>query len=169
MARRSRDAGWSGASEPERPRRGAMAVPPLLRGALLLWQLLATGGAALEIGRFDPERGRGPAPCQAMEIPMCRGIGYNLTRMPNLLGHTSQGEAAAQLAEFSPLVQYGCHSHLRFFLCSLYAPMCTDQVSTPIPACRPMCEQARLRCAPIMEQFNFGWPDSLDCARLPTR
>ncbi|XP_041504636.1 frizzled-9 [Microtus oregoni] len=146
-----------------------MAVPPLLRGALLLWQLLTTGGAALEIGRFDPERGRGPVPCQAVEIPMCRGIGYNLTRMPNLLGHTSQGEAAAQLAEFAPLVQYGCHSHLRFFLCSLYAPMCTDQVSTPIPACRPMCEQARLRCAPIMEQFNFGWPDSLDCARLPTR
>ncbi|MEJ1272639.1 FK506 binding protein 6 [Cricetulus griseus] len=106
---------------------------------------------------------------KAVEIPMCRGIGYNLTRMPNLLGHTSQGEAAAQLAEFAPLVQYGCHSHLRFFLCSLYAPMCTDQVSTPIPACRPMCEQARLRCAPIMEQFNFGWPDSLDCARLPTR
>ncbi|XP_038523832.1 frizzled-9 [Canis lupus familiaris] len=145
-----------------------MAVPPLRR-ALLLWQLLAAGGAALEIGRFDPERGRGPAPCQAVEIPMCRGIGYNLTRMPNLLGHTSQGEAAAELAEFAPLVQYGCHSHLRFFLCSLYAPMCTDQVSTPIPACRPMCEQARLRCAPIMEQFNFGWPESLDFARLPTR
>ncbi|XP_008139695.2 frizzled-9 [Eptesicus fuscus] len=145
-----------------------MAVPPFRR-ALLLWQLLAAGGAALEIGRFDPERGRGPPPCQAVEIPMCHGIGYNLTRMPNLLGHTSQGEAAAELAEFAPLVQYGCHSHLRFFLCSLYAPMCTDQVSTPIPACRPMCEQARLRCAPIMEQFNFGWPDSLDCARLPTR
>ncbi|XP_006889749.1 PREDICTED: frizzled-9 [Elephantulus edwardii] len=100
---------------------------------------------------------------------MCRGIGYNLTRMPNLLGHESQREAAAKLDEFAPLVQYGCHSHLRFFLCSLYAPMCTDQVSTPIPACRPMCEQARLRCAPIMEQFNFGWPDSLDCAQLPTR
>uniref|UniRef100_A0A3Q1MCH2 Frizzled class receptor 9 n=1 Tax=Bos taurus TaxID=9913 RepID=A0A3Q1MCH2_BOVIN len=130
---------------------------------------LRGGGWRKAIGRFDPERGRGPAPCQVVEIPMCRGIGYNLTRMPNLLGHTSQGEAAAELAEFAPLVQYGCHSHLRFFLCSLYAPMCTDQVSTPIPACRPMCEQARLRCAPIMEQFNFGWPDSLDCARLPTR
>ncbi|KAK2117313.1 Frizzled-9 [Saguinus oedipus] len=173
VASRHRGAGPLGPSEPgprsrPRPAPPGMAVAPL-RGALLLWQLLAAGGAALEIGRFDPERGRGAAPCQAVEIPMCRGIGYNLTRMPNLLGHTSQGEAAAELAEFAPLVQYGCHSHLRFFLCSLYAPMCTDQVSTPIPACRPMCEQARLRCAPIMEQFNFGWPDSLDCARLPTR
>ncbi|XP_069889219.1 frizzled-9 [Dipodomys merriami] len=140
-------------------------APPLP----LLWPLLAAGVAALEIGRFDPERGRGPAPCQAVEIPMCHGIGYNLTRMPNLLGHTSQGEAAAELAEFAPLVQYGCHGHLRFVLCSLYAPMCTHQVSAPIPACRPMCEQARLRCAPVMERFHFGWPDALDCGRLPTR
>ncbi|XP_012887156.1 PREDICTED: frizzled-9 [Dipodomys ordii] len=81
----------------------------------------------------------------------------------------SEGEAAAELAEFAPLVQYGCHGHLRFVLCSLYAPMCTEQVSAPIPACRPMCEQARLRCAPVMERFHFGWPDALDCGRLPTR
>nr|XP_010946673.1 frizzled-10 [Camelus bactrianus] len=47
--------------------------------------------------------------------------------------------------------------------------MCTEQVSTPIPACRVMCEQARLKCSPIMEQFNFKWPDSLDCSKLPNK
>uniref|UniRef100_A0A7N4NIU0 Frizzled class receptor 9 n=1 Tax=Sarcophilus harrisii TaxID=9305 RepID=A0A7N4NIU0_SARHA len=120
--------------------------------------------AALSWGASGP----GWARCQAVAIPMCRGIGYNLTRMPNLLGHETQAEAAAKLHEFAPLVEYGCHAHLRFFLCSLYAPMCTDQVSAPIPACRPMCEQARRRCAPVMEQFSFPWPDALDCARLPT-
>lgn len=37
--------------------------------------------------------------------------------------------------------------------------MCTEQVSTPIPACRVMCEQARLKAAPpIMEQFNSSGP-----------
>uniref|UniRef100_A0A8C3PKB0 Frizzled class receptor 9 n=1 Tax=Calidris pygmaea TaxID=425635 RepID=A0A8C3PKB0_9CHAR len=113
-------------------------------------------------------RGRA-ARCQPVDIPMCRGIGYNLTRMPNLLGHESQREAALKLHEFAPLVEYGCHVHLRFFLCSLYAPMCTDQVSASIPACRPMCEQARHKCVPIMEQFNFGWPESLDCGKLPTK
>ncbi|XP_043856008.1 LOW QUALITY PROTEIN: frizzled-9 [Dromiciops gliroides] len=140
--------------------------------AALLWPLLVAGAAAaaLELGpdEAERERGRGWARCQAVAIPMCRGIGYNLTRMPNLLGHETQAEAAAKLHEFAPLVEYGCHAHLRFFLCSLYAPMCTDQVSTPIPACRPMCEQARRRCAPVMEQFSFPWPDALDCARLPT-
>uniref|UniRef100_A0A8D2IZB3 Frizzled class receptor 9 n=1 Tax=Varanus komodoensis TaxID=61221 RepID=A0A8D2IZB3_VARKO len=131
-------------------------------------QLLGAGGGGGG-GAFEAERGRGGGRCEPIEIPMCQGIGYNLTRMPNLLGHEHQREAALKLHEFAPLVAYGCHGHLRFFLCSLYAPMCTDQVSSSIPACRPMCEQARQRCAPIMEHFHFGWPEALDCARLPTR
>lgn len=154
---------------------------PVLRAGLLLLLLraiaallcqLVVAGSTLELlgggGVYEAERGRGGR-CQAIEIPMCQGIGYNLTRMPNLLGHEHQREAALKLEEFAPLVAYGCHGHLRFFLCSLYAPMCTDQVSSSIPACRPMCEQARQRCAPIMEHFHFGWPDALDCSRLPTK
>nr|7X8Q_A Chain A, Frizzled-10 [Homo sapiens]7X8Q_D Chain D, Frizzled-10 [Homo sapiens]7X8T_A Chain A, Frizzled-10 [Homo sapiens]7X8T_D Chain D, Frizzled-10 [Homo sapiens]7X8T_G Chain G, Frizzled-10 [Homo sapiens]7X8T_J Chain J, Frizzled-10 [Homo sapiens] len=117
---------------------------------------------------MDMER-PGDGKCQPIEIPMCKDIGYQMTRMPNLMGHENQREAAIQLHEFAPLVEYGCHGHLRFFLCSLYAPMCTEQVSTPIPACRVMCEQARLKCSPIMEQFNFKWPDSLDCRKLPNK
>ncbi|XP_061460710.1 frizzled-9 [Rhineura floridana] len=152
-----------------------MAAPALPAGLLLL--LVAAGGWALELlggggGAYEAaagsERGGGGR-CQVIAIPMCQGIGYNLTRMPNLLGHEHQGEAALKLHEFAPLVAYGCHGHLRFFLCSLYAPMCTEQVSGSIPACRPMCEQARQRCAPIMERFHFGWPEALDCARLPTK
>ncbi|XP_078451647.1 frizzled-9-like [Lampetra fluviatilis] len=107
--------------------------------------------------------------CQPIVIPMCLGIGYNTTRLPNSLGHEEQQEAAIKLHEFAPLVEYGCHVHLRFFLCSVYAPMCSEQVSQPIPACRPMCRAVRQRCAPVLEQFGFGWPDALDCARLPTR
>ncbi|KAG7226060.1 hypothetical protein INR49_018670 [Caranx melampygus] len=109
------------------------------------------------------------AKCEPIVIPMCEGIGYNLTRMPNFMDHDDQREAAIKLNEFSPLVAYGCDVHLRFFLCSLYAPMCTDKVSTSIPACRPMCEQARERCAPIMKKFSYTWPDSLDCSKLPIR
>uniref|UniRef100_A0A4W3HAZ5 Frizzled class receptor 10 n=1 Tax=Callorhinchus milii TaxID=7868 RepID=A0A4W3HAZ5_CALMI len=109
------------------------------------------------------------ARCQAIDIPMCRDIGYNMTRMPNYVGHENQREAAIKLHEFAPLVEYGCHSHLKFFLCSLYAPMCTEQVSAAIPACRVMCEQARSKCSPIMEKFSFRWPDSLDCDKLPNK
>uniref|UniRef100_A0ABM5F1H5 Frizzled-10 n=1 Tax=Pogona vitticeps TaxID=103695 RepID=A0ABM5F1H5_9SAUR len=131
----------------------------------ILLQLVCS---CLGISSIDIDR-PGDGRCQAIEIPMCKDIGYNMTRMPNLMGHEDQREAAIQLHEFAPLVEYGCHGHLKFFLCSLYAPMCTEQVSTPIPACRVMCEQARLKCSPIMEQFTFRWPDSLDCRKLPNK
>ncbi|XP_066492596.1 frizzled-9 [Tiliqua scincoides] len=134
------------------------------RGAPPLLLLLLGAGAALELP--GPEGG---GRCEAIEIPLCRGIGYNRTRMPNLLGHARQREAALQLQEFAPLVAYGCHAQLRFFLCSLFAPLCAEQVRGGIPACRPMCEAARQRCAPVMRHFHFGWPEALDCARLPTR
>ncbi|XP_033635913.1 frizzled-9-like [Asterias rubens] len=105
--------------------------------------------------------------CQRITIPMCVDIGYNMTRMPNYFGHDTQKEAAPRIHEFSPLVTYGCAEHLRFFLCSLYAPMCSPQVDIPIPACRPMCEEVRDKCAPVMESFGISWPVALDCASLP--
>ncbi|XP_030633930.1 frizzled-10 [Chanos chanos] len=134
----------------------------------LSFLLVCVTGFSSAISSIDPDR-PGEGRCQHISIPLCKDIGYNMTRMPNLMGHEDQGEAAIKLHEFAPLIEFGCHSHLKFFLCSLYAPMCTEQVSTPIPACRVMCEQARLKCSPIMEQFNFHWPDSLDCSRLPNK
>ncbi|XP_020388965.1 frizzled-10-B-like [Rhincodon typus] len=133
----------------------------------LTWWWLILG--SLAISSIESERSEREGRCQAIDIPMCRDIGYNMTRMPNLMGHEDQREAAIKLHEFAPLVEYGCHTHLKFFLCSLYAPMCTEEVSMPIPACRVMCEQARLKCSPIMEQFSFRWPDSLDCSKLPNK
>ncbi|XP_078700061.1 frizzled-9-like [Branchiostoma floridae x Branchiostoma belcheri] len=106
--------------------------------------------------------------CERITIPMCIGIGYNMTRMPNRLGHIDQTEAAIKVHEWSSLVQYDCSVNLRFFLCSLYAPMCTEQVpDIPIPACRPMCEEVRDACSPIMAQFSFSWPENLNCDTLP--
>lgn len=139
-----------------------------LRIAVFLWCQHVTAGFSLDIGAYDIERGR-PTRCELITIPMCQGIGYNMTRMPNFMKYESQAEASVKLNEFAPLVEYGCDMHLRFFLCSLYVPMCTDKVSSTIPACRPMCEQARQRCSPIMEKFSFSWPDSLDCSKLPIK
>ena len=96
---------------------------------------------------------------------------YNMTRMPNLIGHTNQKDAAIQVHEFIPLVQIGCSPLLKFFLCSLYAPMCTEQVDEAlvIPACRSMCLQVKSKCEPILKGFNFDWPPILDCGNLPER
>ena len=59
------------------------------------------------------------ARCERITIPMCMDMKYNLTRMPNLVGHSNQKDAAIQVHEFTPLVRYGCSRLLRFFLCAL--------------------------------------------------
>lgn len=46
--------------------------------------------------------------CEPIRIEMCRGLGYNVTVMPNLVGHEIQGDADFTLQTFSPLIQYGC-------------------------------------------------------------
>lgn len=46
--------------------------------------------------------------CEPIRIEMCRGLGYNVTTMPNLVGHEIQGDADFTLQTFSPLIQYGC-------------------------------------------------------------
>lgn len=58
--------------------------------------------------------------CQRIEVEACKDMPYNLTTMPNLVGHDDQAEAEMQLSTFAPLIQIQCSSQLRFFLCSLY-------------------------------------------------
>ena len=56
-----------------------------------------------------------------------------------------------QVHEFIPLVHIGCSRLLKFFLCSLYAPMCTEQVDETlvIPACRAMCLNVKVLMSPV--------------------
>jgi len=109
--------------------------------------------------------------CQRINIPMCMDMKYNMTRMPNLLGHATQEEATRRINEFVPLVEFSCSPLLKFFLCSMHAPMCTEQVEETlvIPACRSMCLQVKERCEPILLRFNLRWPEPLDCNNLPER
>lgn len=103
--------------------------------------------------------------CEPITIPFCTDIQYNKTIMPNLLGHTKQEEAALEVHQFIPLVKIDCSPDLKFFLCSLYAPVCTI-LSYPIPPCRSLCESARV-CESIMRTFDFQWPENLECSKFP--
>nr|CAD7197070.1 unnamed protein product [Timema douglasi] len=105
--------------------------------------------------------------CEEITIPMCRGIGYNLTSMPNDLNHDTQEEAGLEVHQFWPLVEIKCSPDLKFFLCSVYAPICIEDYHKPLPACRSVCERARGGCTPIMKQYGFPWPERMACEKLP--
>uniref|UniRef100_A0A8C4N8T4 Frizzled class receptor 2 n=1 Tax=Eptatretus burgeri TaxID=7764 RepID=A0A8C4N8T4_EPTBU len=89
------------------------------------------------LGISVPEHGF----CQAISIPLCTDIAYNQTIMPNLLGHTNQEDAGLEVHQFYPLVKVQCSPELKFFLCSMYAPVCTV-LEEAIPPCRSLCERA---------------------------
>ncbi|NXC11457.1 FZD8 protein, partial [Orthonyx spaldingii] len=105
--------------------------------------------------------------CQEITVPLCKGIGYNYTYMPNQFNHDTQDEAGLEGHQFWPLVEIQCSSDLRFFLCSMYTPICLEDYKKPLPPCRSVCERAKAGCAPLMRQYGFAWPDRMRCDRLP--
>ncbi|XP_053409521.1 secreted frizzled-related protein 4 isoform X1 [Nycticebus coucang] len=122
--------------------------------ALCLWLRLALG-----------VRG---APCEAVRIPMCRHMPWNITRMPNHLHHSTQENAILAIEQYEELVDVNCSAVLRFFLCAMYAPICTlEFLHDPIKPCKSVCQRARDDCEPLMKMYNHSWPESLACDDLP--
>lgn len=92
---------WPAAGQKSaRRRRSLLLLPP----ALLLLAALEAAGA------FGDEEERR---CDAIRISMCQNLGYNVTKMPNLVGSQFQTDAELQLTTFTPLIQYGCSSQLQ--------------------------------------------------------
>ncbi|XP_014668494.1 PREDICTED: secreted frizzled-related protein 3-like [Priapulus caudatus] len=103
--------------------------------------------------------------CESIKIPMCRSMPYNMTRMPNLLHHSTQENAILAIDRFYMLVQTKCSEHLLFFLCAIYAPICTLEFQA-VPPCRGVCESARAGCEPLLTRYGLTWPENLDCDLL---
>ncbi|KAG0722578.1 Frizzled-1 [Chionoecetes opilio] len=105
--------------------------------------------------------------CEPITITLCKDIQYNTTIMPNLLNHHTQEEAGMEVHQFFPLVKVQCSPDLKFFLCSVYVPVCTI-LDRPLPPCRHLCLSAKDGCEDLMDKFGFQWPESLDCKKFPT-
>ncbi|XP_018587833.2 frizzled-5 [Scleropages formosus] len=105
--------------------------------------------------------------CEPITVPMCKGIGYNLTHMPNQFNHDTQEEVGLEVHQFWPLVRIRCSPDLLFFLCSMYTPICLPDYKKPLPPCRSVCERAKRGCSPLMSQYGFEWPERMSCERLP--
>ncbi|XP_065057168.1 frizzled-10-B-like [Rhopilema esculentum] len=112
----------------------------------------------------------GDGKCERNRVHDC--YGWNYTLVPNeFLGIETQHDAKTRIAEFKPLYKVKCAPNLKLFICAMSVPLCfsKDGVATPVYPCRSMCEVARKGCEPIMKQYNFYWPQVLDCKRLPVQ
>ena len=69
--------------------------------------------------------------------------------------------------QFWPLVEIQCSPDMRFFLCSIYAPICIQDYPTSIPACKSVCLRAEAGCAPLMRKYGFAWPERMQCDKFP--
>jgi frizzled 5/8 len=124
-------------------------------------------GTDMEVHISMPSQKVGNPRCEEITIPMCRGIGYNMTKFPNEMNHETQEEAGLEVHQFWPLVEIKCSQDLKFFLCSMYTPICIEDYHKPLPVCRSVCERARKGCEPIMEKYSFKWPERMICENLP--
>ena len=100
--------------------------------------------------------------CEPLKIPLCRGLNYTHTILPNFLNHSSQAEVKRVLREFRPHLKNKCSSQLRRFVCFLFAPYCTSE-GTPLPPCQSFCEKVKTDCGHVSVQLA-----NLNCSRFPT-
>lgn len=112
--------------------------------------------------------GVGAAACEPVRIPLCKSLPWNMTKMPNHLHHSTQANAILAIEQFEGLLGTHCSPDLLFFLCAMYAPICTiDFQHEPIKPCKSVCERARQGCEPILIKYRHAWPESLACEELP--
>uniref|UniRef100_A0A665U4F1 Frizzled-7-like n=1 Tax=Echeneis naucrates TaxID=173247 RepID=A0A665U4F1_ECHNA len=138
------------------------SLPRVINKHLFIEQAAAPAQRPYEKEISIPDHGF----CQSISIPLCTDIAYNQTILPNLLGHTNQEDAGLEVHQFYPLVKVQCSIELKFFLCSMYVPVCTV-LDRAIPPCRSLCERARQGCEVLMNTFGFQWPETLRCQNFP--
>ena len=109
----------------------------------------------------------GPEKCQPVtDVPICEDMPWNYTLFPNFRGHSSQTEANQELEQFRQLIEVNCSGAIVIFLCSIYAPFCTDDHPLRVlRPCKRLCQHVRDGCEPVFNERAGGlpWPDHLNC------
>lgn len=89
----------------------------------------------------------------------------------------------SQVDHFKPLFKTRCHPHIKFFVCSVFAPMCPESMPQAVTSCRSVCEevnskqnhlktymikfQVKRDCIKVLEEVDLPWPSPLNCSNFP--
>lgn len=151
-----------------RPHRSSSSSRFFLRFVFVLYALSETVHHTAQANQYskESEYTAQHGKCEKITIPLCKDIQYNETIMPNLLNHVKQDDAGLEVHQFFPLVKVQCSRQLKFFLCTMYVPVCTV-LEEAIPPCRSLCNEARTGCESLMNKFGFEWPETLKCDQFP--
>lgn len=107
--------------------------------------------------------------CEEMNVEQCRSLGYNVTGVPNIFGDTSQIDVERKLMTINELLTSTCAEPVRFFFCSMYAPMCSATTGSLIMSCGSLCEYVTKRCKPTAAKFEVPWLDAWNCTQFHWR
>jgi hypothetical protein len=55
-----------------------------------------------------------------------------------------------QTEHFKPLIKTNCSPHIKFFVCSVFAPMCPEAIPQAVTSCRAVCEEVRKSSLPLL-------------------
>lgn len=138
-------------------KRGAHFIPLLLLICALILSSFVLS--------FDTKNNEKPR-CEPMNVEQCRTFGYNVTGIPNIFGDASQGAVERRLLAINELLTSKCAKPIRFFLCSMYAPMCSRETGTLIMSCRDLCEFVTRRCKTTAVKFGIAWLDAWNCTQF---
>uniref|UniRef100_A0A1I8F494 FZ domain-containing protein n=1 Tax=Macrostomum lignano TaxID=282301 RepID=A0A1I8F494_9PLAT len=107
-----------------------------------------------------------PKKCQLISVPIVpqHWLQLHLHAQPVWRRHAGRRRVPSG-APVLALVEISCSQDLRFFLCSMYVPICMHNYDRHLPACRLRlpARQEGLRAADAT--VRFSWPEKMDCSK----
>jgi frizzled protein 5/8 len=49
----------------------------------------------------------------------------------------------------------------------MYTPICIENYSRPVKACKSVCQRVRMGCENFMQKYGFDWPEFMNCDLFP--